>query len=494
MKYSNGNLPIQCMMTQSTCYRNTREFTPKGILWHSTGANNPYIMRYVQPDDNASNRQELINLIGKNEYGNDWNHQYVQAGLNFWIGKLKDGSVATVQTMPFNFRPWGCGSGWAGSCNDTHIQFEICEDGLNDKSYAEKVYKEAVEMTAFLCKRYGINPLGVTNCDGVTVPTIIDHVGSYHYGLGSGHGDVQHWFPKLLGKTMDNVRQDVYNLMNEQPKPTPQPQPTPKPIPKVVNAPTRNVNEYDIQYSTHIENNGWLNTVGNGEISGSTGLGLRMESIKINIPGHTVSYQVHQQKLGDSKVFKNGQEAGVTGKGLRLEAIKIDCKDLKLQYRTHIQGIGWSEWTSNGKWSGTKGQGKRIEAIQIRIINDKVIVKVHQQKYGWQPKSYNSEVAGVTGKSLRLEAIKLDSKKYDLQYMVHQQTYGDSKWYTNGQIAGVTGKSLRLEGIAIKCKNTSVRYKVHIENVGWSKWYVNGEYAGTKNEGKRIEAIIVEVL
>lgn len=211
MKYSDKNKPLVCMMTQSTCYKGTRKFTPKGVLWHSTGANNPWLKRYVQPDDNAADRAEWLNRLGKNQYNNDWNHIDHQAGLNFWIGKLADGTVAAVQTMPWDYRPWGCGSGSKGSCNNTHIQFEICEDGLNDKSYWEAVYKEACEMTAYLCKMFGINPKGTTVCNGVTVPTIIDHTGSHSYGLGSNHGDVQHWSRKY-GVTMDTVRNDVVAL------------------------------------------------------------------------------------------------------------------------------------------------------------------------------------------------------------------------------------------------------------------------------------------
>ena len=212
MKYNDKNKPLVCMMTQSTCYKGTRKYTPKGVLWHSTGANNPTLKRYVQPDDNASNKAELLALIGKNAYANDWNHIEREAGLNFWIGKLADGTVAAVQTMPWDYRPWGCGSGSKGSCNNTHIQFEICEDGLNDKSYWEAVYKEACEMTAYLCKMYGIDPKGTTVCNGVTVPTIIDHTGSHALGLGSNHGDIQHWSRKY-GVTMDTVRNDVAALL-----------------------------------------------------------------------------------------------------------------------------------------------------------------------------------------------------------------------------------------------------------------------------------------
>ena len=47
MKYSKSNPPMTCMMTQSSCYKGTEKMTVKGILWHSTGANNPTLKRYV---------------------------------------------------------------------------------------------------------------------------------------------------------------------------------------------------------------------------------------------------------------------------------------------------------------------------------------------------------------------------------------------------------------------------------------------------------------
>ena len=214
MKYSEKNQPIVCMMTNSTCYKNTRLMTIKGVLWHSTGANNTTIKRYVQPSENDPNYDELIKIIGKNNNGNDWNHIERQAGLNAWIGKLADGSVATVQTMPWDYRPWGCGSGSKGSCNDGWIQFEVCEDSLTDKTYFNKVYTEACELTAYLCKKHNIDPNGTIVHNGVTVPTILCHRDSSKLGLGSAHSDIMHWFNKH-GKTMDDVRKDVTALMAE---------------------------------------------------------------------------------------------------------------------------------------------------------------------------------------------------------------------------------------------------------------------------------------
>ena len=89
--------------------------------------------------------------------------------------------------------------GWhgGGSSNNTHIGFEICEDGLSDASYFSAVYKEAVELCVYLCKQYGL-----------TEKNIICHCEGYRLGIASNHADVMHWFPKH-GKSMDTFRADV---------------------------------------------------------------------------------------------------------------------------------------------------------------------------------------------------------------------------------------------------------------------------------------------
>lgn len=225
MKYSDTNPPLVCMMTHSTCYQQTTTMEIKGILWHSTGANNPTLKRYVQPYEGEKNYDEMIEILGTNIYKNDWNHIRIQAGVNAWIGKLDNGSIASIQTLPWNYKPWGCGSGAKGSCNNGWIQFEICEDNLSDKTYFNKVYKEACELTAYLCKKFNIDPKGTVKYSGAIVPTILCHHDSYKLQLGSGHVDIDHWFSKY-NKTMENVRNDVANLLMPTVS-TPQPQ---KPI------------------------------------------------------------------------------------------------------------------------------------------------------------------------------------------------------------------------------------------------------------------------
>lgn len=202
-----------CMQTHSTCYRGTKKMNIKGILWHSTGVNNPNLKRYVQPYEGEPNYNADIAKLGLNTNHNDWNHIKRNAGLNAWIGKFADGSVGVVQTMPWNFRPWGCGGGKKGSCNDGWIQFEICEDNLKDKDYAQKVWNEAVEFSAYLCKLYNLNPLEQTDCGSAIVPVITCHNDAYKLGVGCGHSDINHWFPKILGKNMENARKEIAERM-----------------------------------------------------------------------------------------------------------------------------------------------------------------------------------------------------------------------------------------------------------------------------------------
>lgn len=179
------------ILEKNDCYKAGKKITVKGIMVHSTGANNPNLKRYVQPN---------IEGIGKNLFGNHWNRKGLQKCVHAFIGKLADGSIATVQTLPWNHRGWHGG----GTSNNGYIGFEICEDNLKNKDYFNKVYREAVELTATLCKMYDLDPLK----DGV----VICHSEGYKRGIASNHNDVMHWFPKH-GKSMNTFRADVAEEM-----------------------------------------------------------------------------------------------------------------------------------------------------------------------------------------------------------------------------------------------------------------------------------------
>ena len=41
---------LKCLLTANDCYKCKQTIKPKGVMVHSTGANNPMLRRYVQPN------------------------------------------------------------------------------------------------------------------------------------------------------------------------------------------------------------------------------------------------------------------------------------------------------------------------------------------------------------------------------------------------------------------------------------------------------------
>ncbi len=246
----------------------------------------------------------------------------------------------------------------------------------------------------------------------------------------------------------------------------------------------------NVAYSTHVQSYGWQADKFNGMTSGTTGLGKRLEAIKIKVGGEYdlgVTYQTHVQTLGWGNWVDDGALSGTTGQAKRLEAIQIyvvpkgmtpssgtsavsyvqygkaasksDQPGL-INYATHVQTYGNQQFVSDGSFSGTYGEAKRLEAIRIQVNNDAlgvdggVTYHTHVQKLGWQPWVSDGVVSGTTGQAKRLEAIEIKltgelAEKYDVYYRVHAQTFGWLNWAKNGQTAGTVGYAKRLEGIQI---------------------------------------------
>ena len=184
---------IRYYQTENPCFKAGRKIKPSGIVVHSTGANNPYLKRYVGPDDG---------ILGKNQYGNHWNKASANKCMHAFIGKAADGSLKIYQTLHWDYRCWGVGSGKKGSYNATHIQVEICEDGLTDAAYYKAAFALAQQLCAYLCKQYGIKP-----------ENIVGHYEAWAAGYGSNHGDPRTWQRKF-GGSMAQFRADVRTLVS----------------------------------------------------------------------------------------------------------------------------------------------------------------------------------------------------------------------------------------------------------------------------------------
>lgn len=181
----------QEFLTENDCYQAGRKIVPKGIMVHSTGV--------AQPDPQVFIRR--------------WNKPGVEVCVHAFVARDE-----VIQTLPWNWRGWHAGSGKNGSANNTHISFECCEpaghtyqngkmvgyDVEKNEAYFQDIYRNAVELSAMLCRQYRLDPME----PGV----ILDHAGGHALGIASNHSDVGQWWP-LHRKTMDDFRRAVRDAM-----------------------------------------------------------------------------------------------------------------------------------------------------------------------------------------------------------------------------------------------------------------------------------------
>lgn len=175
--------------TTSSCYKANRTITVKGLMLHSVGCN--------QPDPKV--------------FARIW-----KTSTNVCAHAVLGADGTVIQTLPWNWRGWHGG----GSSNNTHIGVEMCEPSTitykggasfvdnnpaATKKFVQGTYKTAVELFAYLCNMYKLNPLA----DGV----IVSHNEGYKRGIASGHADVEHIWSKY-GLTMNQFRKDVKAAMN----------------------------------------------------------------------------------------------------------------------------------------------------------------------------------------------------------------------------------------------------------------------------------------
>ena len=194
--------------------------------------------------------------------------------------------------------------------------------------------------------------------------------------------------------------------------------------------------QYDIYYRAHAANIGWMGWTKNGQSVGTIGYGLPIEAVQIclvskdsnnvpmtedtNIPAFqkkNINCLSHVQNIGWMNPVGDGEICGTTSRSLRLEAIKLNLNSPEyeggIQYQTHIQNIGWeNRWKSNGEMSGTQGRSLQAEAIRINLTGEManhydVYYRSHTQNIGWMGWAKNGESAGSTGHGYRMEAVQV---------------------------------------------------------------------------------------
>lgn len=193
MKYTITNPPISCLLSKASATK----MNIKGIIIHLANLNNPKLNVYIQPQNDAKNKQEILNLLGENT---KWLGPIVANSVHARIGQTKDNNIISIQVMPWYNKGNRCGNGTLGSCNDGWIQIEICSDDMNHENYFNNVYQELIELISYLCKVFNLNPRG----DRV----ILDHSKAFSLGFANNEINISNWFNKF-GKTLDDIIKDT---------------------------------------------------------------------------------------------------------------------------------------------------------------------------------------------------------------------------------------------------------------------------------------------
>lgn len=130
----------------------------------------------------------------------------------------------------------------------------------------------------------------------------------------------------------------------------------------------------------HMQNSGWQTsqTVNENQILnlGIVDTTLRVEAMKISVTGPVsggINYQAQSQSLGWQPAVSDGQIAGTVGKSLRMETIKVSltgdlATSYDIYYRTQVENYGWLGWTKDGNPSGTVSKSLRLQALQLVLV------------------------------------------------------------------------------------------------------------------------------
>lgn len=141
----------------------------------------------------------------------------------------------------------------------------------------------------------------------------------------------------------------------------------------------------NVIYGGHVENYGDIgdsSLIRNGITFGYPLKHLRVEGIKVRLESTTegaIEYTTHVENIGwlnsnESDWNKDNEFSGKKGMGLRVEGIKIRlsgeiAKNYSVYYRVFSEKHGrWLDWTKDGNEAGTEGLGSKLEGLQIKVL------------------------------------------------------------------------------------------------------------------------------
>lgn len=282
-----------------------------------------------------------------------WNHvQLWSRDDTYAVHYVMGPDGIAYHCVPDNCLCWHVGGG-----NPYTVGIELYH--ATNQADFNKVYNQAIEFAAWYLKKRGWG-----------IDRLLSHYDCTNRWGGSDHTDPIGYF-REYGKSWDQFKSAVKAKMKE----------------SGVNKqhPGKAVNNIGIYYRSHVANLGWLDSVRDGQVSGTCGNGYALEAFKIAPPkGVSLKVKAHIANVGwktytgidgtensGTGSSKHDPIIGTTGKRQAIEAFGIEFeknpKKYKGYFKAHIAGFGWTGWQPFGYFVGTVSMARAIEAIQIKL-------------------------------------------------------------------------------------------------------------------------------
>ena len=179
---------IEAFVTQNTMYRNPTKIPVRKLVLHSVGCPQPSAAVFARQWQTARYfAHAVLQADGTVYQALPWDY------LCCHVGAANAYSIGVEMTEPDCIRYIGGAT-------------FVCSDWERAIAQVTGTYNTAVELFAWLCTQFGLDPRS----------DIISHAEASAMGIGTDHADPEHLWRQLgRGYTMDGFRADVAETMNK---------------------------------------------------------------------------------------------------------------------------------------------------------------------------------------------------------------------------------------------------------------------------------------
>ena len=198
MKYNTSSALKSCIFYDNEAYTDKKSTAnKKGITFFMSDEQNGYLSNYVWPSEKDTNYTTLCQELG-NYSPKNWNYSGYKCP-HAWIGKAASGAINSYYVLDGSFQ----GTMSNDTVNKNYLQVALCKGGKNN----DELYREMLEVVAYYCCKYTINPLANNLMSTTNAPYIatIKEI--------TGVDDTFTQWLKDIGKTIENVREDIVSLI-----------------------------------------------------------------------------------------------------------------------------------------------------------------------------------------------------------------------------------------------------------------------------------------